>query len=54
MPEPDKVVAALDSAGFEWRMFRVGQLWFHAGEAMYVYWTPTFWRELTKEEGGRG
>lgn len=30
----------------EQKLFRVGSLWFMADGSMYVYYTPTHWREL--------
>ena len=32
----------------EQKMFRKGRLWFIDDGAMYVYYTPTHWREPSK------
>ena len=34
----------------EGRLKRLGRLWFFPDESMYVYYTPTHWRELTVDE----
>lgn len=32
---------------------RQGRLWFYPDDSMHVYYTPTHWRECTREERSR-
>lgn len=44
MPYPHQVVEAVSPEGKQLDMYRIGGLWFVAGESSYVYWTPKLWR----------
>ncbi|QHR69343.1 hypothetical protein JR325_gp269 [Escherichia phage tuntematon] len=44
LPYPHQVVIAITPEGKEVEMYRVGNLWFPAGDRCYVYWTPEMWR----------
>lgn len=53
-PTEDKVVMTkIDNAQGcrnEQALMRQGNLWFSPDKSMYVYYTPTHWREMTAEE----
>lgn len=46
LPPEGQVVETMDSGGGVQPLKRKGRLWFYPDMSMYVYYTPSFWREL--------
>lgn len=53
LPRPGVVVRTMDSSGREQDLKLSGRLWFFPDASMYVYYVPTFWRELTPDEAAK-
>lgn len=45
-----KIDTIQDGARNEQLMIRKGNLWFFPNQSMYVYYRPTHWHSITKEE----
>jgi hypothetical protein len=45
-----KVVMTMSPGGIETSLKRQGNLWFHPDGGMYVYYTPSHWREMEPGE----
>lgn len=48
-PPEGVVVETVTDTGFVSQLKRQGSLWFIPDGSMYVYYTPTLWREVTDE-----
>ncbi len=48
-PEPGVVVEAMDSGGHVQDLVFDRNLWWFPDKSMYVYFTPTFWKEKTTD-----
>lgn len=46
LPPEGQVVRTIGPGGLEQDLKRQGPLWFMADGAMYVYYTPIFWKEI--------
>lgn len=45
LPDEGAVVEVKDSGGHVQKLVRKGRLWFYQDLSMYVYFTPTAWRQ---------
>ena len=45
LPPERKIVETISASGQQTKLMRIGKLWFLPDGSMYVYYTPTFWRE---------
>ena len=46
LPKEGELVQTMNSTGVVQLLRRKGHLWFHADYSMYVYYTPTMWKNI--------